>query len=112
MKMTILCAECRTRHAYSEACPAVASDCSGAKPCYSALHSAVGELIEECERRIEHLKVCGLISTLERKTLIKENSQFIERLKKMTQCTCPTLDGLKIRGSACPVHGLPSIPWD
>ena len=26
-------------------------------------------------------------------------------------CTCTTLDGVQITGSACPVHGLPTRPW-
>ena len=24
------------------------------------------------------------------------------------ECTCPTLDGIQVTGSSCPVHGLPS----
>lgn len=26
-------------------------------------------------------------------------------------CTCPILDGFLIRGSSCPLHGLPMAYW-
>ena len=28
------------------------------------------------------------------------------------KCTCPTLEGFKVTGSSCPLHGLPDADWE
>lgn len=85
---------------------------SAASACYDALRSAVGELITECERRIDHLYADNLIDKEKQKILTTENRRFILWLQAMTQCACPELNGIRVTGSSCPVHGLKSIPWD
>lgn len=35
-----------------------------------------------------------------------------EKAVEHLACTCPTLDGLRVTGSSCPVHGLPQTTWD
>lgn len=27
-------------------------------------------------------------------------------------CTCPVINGMKVSGSACPLHGLPTVTWE
>ena len=49
-------------------------------------------------------------------SMVKDNEYLIVRCRRkdlpvQKRCTCPTLDGIPVTGSACPIHGLPDDSW-
>ena len=48
---------------------------------------------------------------LERRDATGERHRTPVPLRLVDGCTCPTLSGHKIRGSACPIHGFATTTW-
>ena len=42
----------------------------------------------------------------------KRIAAWKEQGERDARCTCPTLNDQKVTGSSCPLHGLPSKPFD
>ncbi len=39
-------------------------------------------------------------------------SNWYDKWLEESGCTCPILDGWKVPGSGCPLHGLPDVTWE
>lgn len=97
---------------------------SGAGDCYAFLESGGtpdiesmsdtpegvrDRMLEQCMGwRYEHP---DRYSQVEAWNQIRETGRIV-KVAVLVLCTCPTLDGIKVTGSSCPLHGLPETTWD
>lgn len=66
------------------------------------------EVAGDCARRGETEAAKTIISLV--KALHAQGILIVELSRDL--CTCPILDGIKVTGSSCPVHGLSDYKLD
>ena len=91
--------------------------------CYLPLHHwpRVARLVEAAAM-LEAMTIRTESGHNSHKLVVSSNpsmANFVKRFytwkaqeERDARCTCPTLNDQKVTGSSCPLHGLPSKPFD